>query len=36
MGPGEGWFHAGQSRHSWKWLAERHGLKTHGVIPRDK
>ena len=23
MGPGEGWFHEGQSRYGWKWLADR-------------
>jgi hypothetical protein len=25
MGPGEGWFHAGQSRYGWQWLAKRFG-----------
>jgi alkylhydroperoxidase family enzyme len=36
MGPGEGWFHAGQTRYGWKWLAEKHGIKTGESIPRDK
>jgi alkylhydroperoxidase family enzyme len=36
MGPGEGWFHSGQSRYGWKWLAEKHGVKTNESIPRDK
>jgi thiol-disulfide isomerase/thioredoxin len=36
MGPGEGWFHPGQSRYSWKWLAEKHGVSTSGAIPRAK
>src|SRR5437016_454639 len=27
MGPGDGWFHAGQSRYRWQWLARRHGVK---------
>jgi thiol-disulfide isomerase/thioredoxin len=26
MGPGKGWFHPGQSRFGWSWLAQRHGL----------
>src|SRR2546421_5245109 len=25
MGPGDGWFHPGQSRYGWKWLAGEHG-----------
>src|SRR5262249_24234751 len=25
MGPGEGWFHPGQGRYNWEWLAARHG-----------
>jgi hypothetical protein len=25
MGPGDGWFHPGQSRYGWAWLAARHG-----------
>jgi thiol-disulfide isomerase/thioredoxin len=36
MGPGEGWFHAGQSRYGWKWLADMHGVKPSEVIARDK
>ncbi len=36
MGPGEGWFHPGQSRYNWRWLAARHGVKPGGSIPRDK
>jgi hypothetical protein len=34
MGPGEGWFHAGQSRYDWKWLADRYGVNDKGVITR--
>jgi alkylhydroperoxidase family enzyme len=34
MGPGDGWFHPGQSRYGWKWLAERHGIPPGGAIPR--
>ncbi len=34
LGPGEGWFHPAQSRYSWKWLAEKHGVKGDGVIPK--
>jgi len=32
MGPGEGWFHEGQSRYGWQWLARRHGIKATGRI----
>jgi hypothetical protein len=34
MGPGEGWFHPGQSRYSWQWLAQRYGAKPDGRITR--
>ncbi len=36
LGPGEGWFHPGQGRYSWQWLAEKHGIKPDGAIPREK
>ena len=36
MGPGDGWFHPSQTRYDWKWLAEKHGIKPDGAIPRDK
>ena len=36
MGPGEGWFHAGQSRYDWKWLAAQHGITADGTITRKK
>ncbi|HEX5272386.1 MAG TPA: deiodinase family protein, partial [Gemmataceae bacterium] len=36
MGPGSGWFHPGQSRYDWKWLAERHGVKPGDAITRDR
>jgi alkylhydroperoxidase family enzyme len=36
MGPGDGWFHPGQSRYGWKWLADKHGAKSGDAIPRDK
>src|SRR5947209_3678194 len=26
MGPGDGWFHPGQGRYGWDWLAARHGI----------
>jgi hypothetical protein len=32
LGPGEGWFHGGQSRHGWEWLAARHGIRRNGSI----
>lgn len=32
MGPGDGWFHAGQGRYSWKWLADRCDADHDGVI----
>src|SRR6267154_2800538 len=32
MGPGEGWFHAGQSRYGWDWLARRYDEDGDGVI----
>jgi hypothetical protein len=32
--PGEGWFHAGQSRYSWDWLAARHGKEPTDCITR--
>jgi hypothetical protein len=34
MGPGEGWFHDGQSRYGWAWLARRHGVGKDGRITR--
>src|SRR5262245_20135991 len=36
MGPGEGWFHDGQSRYSWPWLAARHGIDPKGSISRQR
>jgi thiol-disulfide isomerase/thioredoxin len=36
LGPGEGWFHPGQSRFGWKWLADRHGIIPVDGISRDK
>lgn len=36
LGPGEGWFHPGQTRYGWKWLAERHGADLFKTIPKDK
>ncbi|MBI1917213.1 MAG: redoxin domain-containing protein [Planctomycetes bacterium] len=36
MGPGEGWFHPGQGRYGWKWLADKHGIKLRESIPRAK
>jgi hypothetical protein len=36
MGPGDGWFHPGQSRFGWEWLAARHGIEPRGIIERSK
>ncbi|MBC7853687.1 MAG: redoxin domain-containing protein [Pirellulaceae bacterium] len=36
LGPGEGWFHPGQTRYGWKWIAERHGENLFATIPKDK
>jgi len=36
MGPGEGWFHAGQSRYSWNWLAARSDADKNGRITREE
>jgi hypothetical protein len=36
MGPGEGWFHPGTSRYSWKWLAARYDPKKKGRITRQE
>jgi alkylhydroperoxidase family enzyme len=36
MGPSDGWFHPGQSRYGWKWLAEKHGVRPGDAIPREK
>ncbi|HEY1860552.1 MAG TPA: hypothetical protein VGG61_09375, partial [Gemmataceae bacterium] len=36
MGPGDGWFHPGQTRYGWKWLAEKHGIKPGDAIAREK
>ena len=32
MGPNDGWFHPGQSRYSWKWLADRFDKNGDGSI----
>ncbi len=34
MGPGEGWFHRGQSQYGWPWLAARHHKDLAGRIGR--
>jgi hypothetical protein len=34
MGPGEGWFHDGQSRYGWQWLAARFDADHDGKITR--
>jgi hypothetical protein len=36
MGPGEGWFHGGQSRYGWRWLAARHHVDKDGTITREE
>jgi hypothetical protein len=32
MGPGDGWFHPGQSRYGWRWLADRMDANGDGKI----
>ncbi len=34
LGPGGAWFHPGQSRYDWKWLAARYDANGDGVITR--
>src|SRR6266404_573349 len=34
MGPGDGWFHPGESRYSWAWLAARHKIDAKAKIER--
>ena len=34
MGPGEGWFHSGQGRYGWNWLAALQGVDPKGPITR--
>lgn len=34
MGPGTAWFHPGQGRYGWKWLAARYGTDRDGAITR--
>jgi hypothetical protein len=36
LGPGEGWFKAGQSRYGWKWLGDRYDADGDGRITREK
>jgi hypothetical protein len=36
MGPGEGWFHSGQSRYDWKWLAARYDANHDRKITREE
>jgi thiol-disulfide isomerase/thioredoxin len=36
MGMGDGWFHAGQTRYDWRWLAKRHHIKETEAIAKDK
>ena len=36
MGPGQGWFHPGQSRYGWKWLAARYDADHDGRITRQE
>src|SRR5262249_30081004 len=33
-GKGTGWFHPGETRYGWKWLAARHGVGAEGRITR--
>jgi hypothetical protein len=34
LGPGEGWFHPGQSQFGWEWLAARFDANHDGVVTR--
>ena len=36
MGPGEGWFHSGESRYDWDWLASRLDADKDGSISKDE
>lgn len=36
MGPGDGWYHDGQTRFGWNWLAARHDLNQDGSITREE
>jgi Ca2+-binding EF-hand superfamily protein len=36
MGPGDGWFHPGQSRYSWQWLAQHFDRNKDGKISRQE
>ncbi len=37
MGPGDGWFGPAQTRYTWAWLAQRHGIDpAAGAITKDK
>lgn len=36
MGPGQGWFHPGQSRYDWDWLAARFDKDHDGTITREE
>ncbi len=35
-GSGSGWFHPGQSRYGWKWLADRYDIDHNGKISRQE
>ena len=36
MGPGDGWFHPGQSRYGWKWLAQRYDHDSNEIITAEE
>ncbi len=36
MGPGDGWFHPGESRFGWKWLAARYDADQDGTITSEE
>jgi hypothetical protein len=36
IGPGAGWFGPAESRYSWAWVADRHGVKPSAGVPEDK
>jgi hypothetical protein len=36
IGPDGGWFHPAETRYTWEWLAEKHGISPKEAIPKDR
>ncbi len=36
LGPGQGWFHPGQSRYGWEWLVQRNDANHDGKVTREE